>query len=287
MVALTSMAVTVPGAVAPPQSGGRVLHPPALSDPTTVQVTSANRLFLLEAGRDYVVEMPSVPLDGGLTIVGGRNIVIMGGEIVDETPIPSTEPPKNAYGLYLKEQTGTVHIEGLWIHGRGIGDALALSQASGATVQVQNSRFASMHPVKDNVHTDGIQSWAGPTRLLLHNVTIRTAGVGLQVQPREYSHVPIDVWEYDRVNIVQTTSDAFALWKGAGEGSWWRETHAEFWVKNLGHLAWPTKSHWDPGGPAGVEGSPVKLGIPPRGSFVQASAVGLGYKPKRDRPRTG
>jgi hypothetical protein len=256
---------------------------PTLENPITVEVSDSNRLLLLENERDYVIDMPPMPLtaEGGLTIVGGRNVVIIGGEIFNDTPIAPTEPSSNAYGLYLKEQTGTVHVERLWIHGRGVGDGLVLSQAMGATIQVQDCRFATLHPVTTNVHTDGIQSWAGPTRLSVRNLTIRTAGVGLQVQPRQFSPVPIDLWSFERVNVVQTTSDAFALWKGSGYGSWWQEVHKDFWVKNLGHYAWPSASHWDPDGPAEVSGQRVKRGIPPKGSFVQSRSVGLRYRVSR------
>ncbi len=222
--------------------------------------------------------MPSTPLTatGGLWIVGGRNVVIVGGEIFDDSPISSSESIDNAYGLYLKEQTGTVHLEGLWIHGRGVGQAVVMQQASGATVQIQRSRLETMHPV-GHVHTDGIQTWAGPHRLRLWNVTIRTAGVGLQTQPHQYWVRPIDVWEYDRVNVEQTTPDAYALWKASGSGGWWREVHTSFWVKNLGHLAWPNVGYWNPGGVAPIEGESFTLGVPSTGDFAPAGTVGRGY----------
>jgi hypothetical protein len=252
------------------------LKPPALTAPTTVEITETNRRLFLDPGRDYVVRMPSTP-SGGIAIRGGRNVVIVGGEIFDDSPISPSEPASMAYGLYLLDQTGTVHLEGLWIHGRGIGQAIVLGESQGATVQVQTSRLASLHPV-GYVHTDGIQSWAGPTRLRLRNVTIRTAGVGIQTQPHTFATSPIDKWEYWRVNVVQTTADAYALWKDTGKGDWWREIHRELWVKNLGYFAYPLRSYWNPGGPAEVEGEPIKRGVPPRGDFVQARIVGLRYE---------
>ena len=252
---------------------------PALTAPVTVEITPDNRYLHLDPALDYIVKMPTTPFSvpGGIAIVGGRNVVIVGGEIVDETPIAPSESADQAYGLYLEDQTGTVHVEGLWIHGRGIGQALILDQDAGATVQVQSSRLVAMHPV-GHVHTDGIQTWSGPTRLFLRNVTIRTAGVGIQTQPHTFAAIPIDRWEYHRVNVVQMTRDAYALWKGSGHGSWWREIHRELWVKNLGNFAWPSRNHWNPGGPGGVEGEPIKKGLPPRGDFVQAGIVGLLYK---------
>jgi hypothetical protein len=255
------------------------LTPPALTNPTTVEISDTNRNLHLEPGRDYVIRMPSTPCcasGGGVTLNGGRNVVIIGGEIFDDSPISPSERVSSAYGLYLLNQTGTVHLEGLWIHGRGIGQAIVLAQPRGATVHVQNSRLAPLHPV-GHVHTDGIQSWAGPARLRMRNVTIRTAGVGIQTQPHTFDAVAIDRWEYWRVNVVQLTPDAYALWKGSGQGEWWREIHRDLWVKNLGNYAWPSARHWNPGGPALIEGEPIKRGIPPRGDFVQARIVGLRY----------
>ncbi len=282
-VVAVTVTVTLAGASVPSgstQAPVPRLRPPLLSEPTTIAISDTNRRLFLEDGRDYVVKMPSAPftLAGGISIVGGRNVVLIGGEIYDDTPIAPSESADNAYGLYLENQTGTVHLEGLWIHGRGIGQALVLAQFDGATVQVLNSRLAALHPV-GHVHTDGIQSWAGPARLFLSNVTIRTAGVGIQTQPHQFRPVTIDRWEYRRVNVVQMTGHAHALWKSSGQGGWWREIYQDFWVRNIGRQAWPTRRHWMPGGPAAVEGEPVTKGIPPRGDFVQARAVGLVYDP--------
>ena len=45
----------------------------------------------------------------GLTIEGGRNVVLVGGEIHHGQPISSASSNR---GLYLVDQTGTVHVEG-------------------------------------------------------------------------------------------------------------------------------------------------------------------------------
>ena len=251
---------------------------PVLSNPTTIRVTNDNAQLFLEPQRDYVIEMPSTPVtvSGGVWIKGGRNLVVVGGEIYDDTPIPPGTSPDQAYGLYLRDQTGTVHLEGLWIHGRGIGQALVLAEDLGATVQVQHSRFETLHPV-GSVHTDGIQTWAGPFRLRLFDVTIVTAGVGLQTQPHQFVPVTIDAWEYRRVNIRQTTDDAYALWRYPGSGGWWREIHENFWVKNRGNLAWPDLSHWNPGADGAIEGDRIRLGVPPGGDFVPDGFAGVRY----------
>lgn len=269
----------------PPAATDLYWPAPTLTSPATIEVTNETAHLFLDPGRDYVIRLPSSPVtaEGGVWLVGGHNIVLRGGEIFDDTPIGTSEPPDHAYGLYLKDQTGTVHIEGVWIHGRGIGQALVIAEEAGTTVQLQRSRLEALHPV-GHVHTDGIQSWSGPERLRLFDVTIVTAGVGLQTQPHQFEAVPIDGWAYRRVNIRQTTASAYALWRDAGSGGWWREIHRDLWVRHRGRLAWPDVGHWNPGGPGPVEGEKLKQGVPRGGDFVPVGVAGLTYTPPGAAP---
>ena len=200
----------------------------------------------------------------------------MGGEIYYNTPMATGEPYDLAYGLYLEGQTGTVHVEGLWIHGRGIAQALVLAEFAGE--DCAGAELPAGNTASGRVRAYGRDPvLGGPNRLRLRNVTIRTAGVGIQVQPHTFEAVAIDRWEYRRVNVVQTTNDAYALWKGSGHGAWWREFHEDLWVKPLGATAWPSKALWSPGS-GGVEGKPMYIGIPPGGDFVKPKSVGVAYK---------
>ncbi len=260
------------------RSEDTVPRPPELTAPSTITVSNDNSRLFLADGKDYVLKLPSSPLTakGGLWVVGGRNVVIVGGEIAANEPIDSSSEISDAYGLYLKNQTGTVHVEGLWIHGRGIGQAIVLDEGEGATVQVVRCRLEPLQPV-GRVHTDAIQTFRGPFRLRLSNVTIKTAGVGLQTMPHQFGPIRLGSWEYRRVDIEQTTPDAYALWKAPHAGGYWREVHEDFWVANLGYLASPDEQHWNPGGPARVTGHEMRIGRPPNGDFVPAASVGIGY----------
>jgi hypothetical protein len=260
-------------------------QPPSLTAPVTINVTNANSKLYLNAGQDYVVNMPSTPLtvSGGLWLIGGRNVVVVGGEIRnDSEDISSTAQVDAHYGVYLKNQTGTVHLEGLWIHGVGIGQAIVTDEPQ-ATVQVENCRLESLHPVTQWIHTDGIQSWRGPYELNLYNDTVQTAGVALQVQPRQYTDVALGTWQWHNVNVVQQTSDAFALWKNSGTGgTWWPIDQSGLYVKNLGYLAWSDQNDfsmtkWNPGGGAPITGSPWTLGLRPGGDYVTSGAAGTSY----------
>lgn len=58
-------------------------RPPKLTAPLTVQVSSSRPSLVLDDDKDYVVKLPATPVTtkGGVTIRGGRNVVLIGGEI--------------------------------------------------------------------------------------------------------------------------------------------------------------------------------------------------------------
>ena len=125
-----------------------------------------------------------------------------------------------------------------------------------------------------------------PQPLLVNELTIKTAGVGLQTQARQYGNVAVAGWEYRHVDIEHLTPDAYALWKDTSYG-WWPEAHQDFWLKtNPNHVAAGVHSAWaggndwngwNPGGGKGVTGEWINLGLPPGGDFVPAASIGTRY----------
>ena len=74
---------------------------------------------MLDPAKDYIVRLPATKKTGGTVLVGGHNVVIVGGAItVPETISTDTE----RRGIYIKGATGTVHIEGVLIDHSGGGD---------------------------------------------------------------------------------------------------------------------------------------------------------------------
>lgn len=84
--------------------------PPALSNPVNVYVTDSYRSLKLNQSADYIVHLPSTPLSGGVSIWGGHNVVVIGGEI-------DINNPDGDRGLYLQDATGTEHVEGVYVTG--------------------------------------------------------------------------------------------------------------------------------------------------------------------------
>ena len=286
----------------PPSSGALLWKPPALTSPTTVQASSSNRYLDLDPTRDYIIKMPSTPLgrssnpsNPALWIVGGRNVVLIGGEIlIDQLGSPSLGS-FNQRGIVISGNKGTVHIEGVWMHGAGLSNGVSFDNGRGTigTVQIENSRIESLHPVWHTnegdpveVHSDSLQSWQGPTVLRLYQDTIISNGTLEFMLPRQYSgSQPLGQWDYRRVNMVHRTADSYALWKGSAT---WPEYHEDLWlqtntnhVASAFHSAWAGNGNcwtcWNPGGSWPITGEPFQIGLRPGGDFVPAGVAGINY----------
>jgi concanavalin A-like lectin/glucanase superfamily protein len=116
--------------------------PPKLTDPITINLplpTSGD--LTLSGNRDYVIQMPAQPLqsngrDGALWINGGRNVVVIGGEIRIDP-----QAGQDARRAVIAQNYRTLHLEGLWIHGDDVNEGIDPStQHRGTTVQLENIR---------------------------------------------------------------------------------------------------------------------------------------------------
>jgi hypothetical protein len=256
--------------------------PPALNDPVTVSAASASpsggnvHQLNLSPARDYLVRMPPGSLEGGLTIKGGHNVVLIGGEI--DVPMQPGNPPSidSRRGLYLTNQTGTVHVEGLLIGGPDLSEGIDLSEPLGAVVQIENVRVDGVHArdesgFSDN-HPDVLQTWAGPAELRVDRLSGSTDYQGIFLAPNEFgSQAPPRQVLLSHVDLRPTTTancSCLLLWKG---GSFPMQLD-DVWViphpsTNLAHTLWPSPAPW--GG--------VRDGQPPGGEFVPPGVAGVSY----------
>ena len=141
--------------------------------PTTVKVGPGGGQFTLQPGKDYVVKIGDV--SGPVRLVGGRNVVLIGGHIT--IPWAGADASiSSRLGLYLKGQTGTVHVEGLLIDNAGgdLSEGIQIN-APDAVVQIQNVRIDGVH-ARDEVnfsdnHPDLIQPWGGVQALRIDHLS--------------------------------------------------------------------------------------------------------------------
>lgn len=203
--------------------------PPTLEDPKTVRAVSGDSTLVLEDGQDYVVRLPrDQPLvaSGGLSITGGEDVVLVGGEI--RAP-EEEEEGLDRRGLYLKEQTGTVHVEGVRLTGP-LSEGINLSQPEGATVQLQNVIIDEVRGERDGHHADLLQTWAGPARLRVDGLTGRSDYQGMFLAPMEFGEEEPQEFDLRRLRIAGVDSHGYMLW-GPDDAPYLEVTDSEVTVE--------------------------------------------------------
>lgn len=264
--------------------------PPKLEKPVTVKVTDARRSLKLDQAKDYIVELPKDrPLHGQLSIWGGRNVVVIGGEIL--------ATPADKRAVYLQQNTGTMHFEGVLIRGENPGDLKEgfnfNHRQTNCIVQIQNVRVEKVHGSRAGHHADLIQTWAGPAELRIDRFTGFTQYQGMFLLPNQHfpaakGGFPPKKWVFKNINIVGDEDSAYMLWVPGPDGQFPMEIE-DVWVQprknargNRDAYLWPKPKQagdhfWDD----------VKEGIPPGGDFVPEGVAGRNYvSPGYEQPKT-
>jgi hypothetical protein len=189
-------AVDEPSADAGPEEERRELAwaPPALSgEYETVTLPRDGGRVRLDSDTDYRLTSDR-PIEGPLEIIGGRDVVWIGGAIVIERPRPLAEPHR-AIGLTIRDgddsHERTVHLEGLFLGGDGLNDGINVDAPS-AVVQVQNVHIAGVvfdgaddrdgtgaYDGMGRNHPDVLQVYGGHRELRVDGLSATSAYQGL------------------------------------------------------------------------------------------------------------
>jgi hypothetical protein len=258
-----------PGPTPRPAAGPLAWAPPQLVSPTTVKLTDDHHDLKLDKKKDYVVQLPPDGLHvQGTSIWGGHNVVLIGGEI----DVPADDPGR---GLALKSQTGTLHVEGLWITGDGLREGINLDQPSGAVVQLENLRVDAPNGSRSTNHADVIQSWAGPRVLRIDRLSATTTYQGFFLLPNQHDKGPQpEGFDLRHVDLRGLKGSGYMLWR---DGASWPVAVQDVYVRRPGSHE-RTKLLWPKKGEASRSWSQVHVGTPPGGSFVPDGVAGTGYK---------
>jgi hypothetical protein len=161
---------------------------PKLQKPTTIQLGTGQTSTELEKNRDYIIELPREKKVGVTELIGGRNVVIVGGHISVPGTDSATKPAvKHFAAIHLRHQTGTVHIEGLLIDNSagGKGWDAFFTNCPQATVQIQNVRVEGLSGDFKGLHADVIQVGGGCGELRVDRLTGTTDYQGIFLKLEE------------------------------------------------------------------------------------------------------
>ena len=270
---------------------------PILNNPVTINVENGQTVTKIPSTQDAIVKLPATRKTGSTIIMGGHNVVIIGGSIT----VPAKDTTQRA--IYIADATGTVHIEGIEVVcTKGVYfDAIAIN-APLADVQIQNMRLCS--DGRQNIfHGDLIQPWGGFKSLKVDNLTGYAGYQGFQLPALDGQFMgPVTLSNIDLHSTgAQVTTDGgnggFLLWTVAGSSSCIRPvniTMSSVYLegrigRNPGLITWP--SYRQPSAcKSTVTNSVVKFSttLPIKGTaiigkptkeFVPLGQVGLNYKP--------
>jgi hypothetical protein len=159
---------------------------------------------------DYVVIFPSEPKIGPTVLEGGHNILIPRGHIVMEPG----ESELERRAIYIKNATGTVRIENVFIEGSDNAefDAIAIF-APEAVVELINLRVEGVRGDFDGFHGDIVQPFGGVKKLRVDGLTGRSNYQGFYLQQ---TAGPIGSVSLRNVNLAYdvnpTNEVTFLLW---------------------------------------------------------------------------
>lgn len=262
----TTTEPTEPTTPAPTSSEKLSFRPPALTNPTTIHISNADRTISLDTTRDYILKMPSTPITGlgGLSISGGRNVVMIGGEIRHDVDFDSTNSHRQR-GLQLKSWTGTMHVEGLLIAGSRLHEGINIdTRAPGAILQLQNIRVEKVQGSYAGHHADVLQNWAGPTEYRIDRLTGYTNYQGMMVQPEQFGS-PTRLNDWRRMDLHAVGSAGYMIYMAGS----WPTLMTQVYLDSVDGDYTYQSGHNRMGG--------YIAGKPPTGEFVPAGVAGIHY----------
>ncbi len=167
--------------------------PPKLDNPEVITITDGNIDLRLESHQDYLLKIDGTVDIGSrsLNISGGHDVVLIGGTI---------NAPYSTRSLYLKNQTGTLHVEGIHIKGEGLHEGINLDQRSSGVVQLQSIKIDEVHGSQRGHHADLLLTWSEPKTLRIDRLDGWTTYQSMMLTPAQFGGG--NYFRYDLRNIV-------------------------------------------------------------------------------------
>lgn len=225
-----------------------LLDRPALVKPTTVYLTPLTPVLTLDQSRDYIVKVPAdAVFTSGAAIVGGRNVTLESATIRYAAPLGA---PIDwlVRGLFLKAQAGVMYVNNLQIRGP-LEDGIQMDQkAPHAAVVLHNVSVDPVWGSYEGYHADVLQTWAGPARLVVDNLTGTSNYQGFFLKPNQlWTDGPKPEFFWFRNVQLDLSQGYYALWTD-GYGAFpveVRDVYVRPYTTSRNAWLWPKPSTGD------------------------------------------
>lgn len=223
-------AIATPSGTYTPPAGGTTpgtsllsWEPPDTTGYTAQAIAAGGGTYTFDDDVDYVLSA-AAEITGPVKLVGGRNIVWIGGVFGGRTTVPSGSYDGTNRGIRISDGANpnlkrVIFLEGLHFKsGTYLSDAIqiALRSENETTVILQNIRVAATnYGSKPTVHADALQCWGGPRTLYIDGFTALDCRYqGFYLDAADGRSAPTgtgDDWVVRRVNLVGGTGAKYLL----------------------------------------------------------------------------
>lgn len=210
----------------PPATPGTPLlswEPPDTTGYTAQAIAAGGGTYTLDDDVDYVLTA-AAEITAPVKIVGGRNIVWIGGVFGGRTSVPSGSYDSTHRGIRISDGANpnlkrVIFLEGLLFKsGTYLSDAIqiALRSENATTVILQNIRVAATnYGSQAGVHADALQCWGGPRTLFIDGFTALDCRYqGFYLDAGDGRSLPSGTgldWDIRRVNLVGGSGARYLL----------------------------------------------------------------------------
>ena len=283
--------------------------PPDLVSPTVIALPTTSIHLELDPSKDYILQLPVTGLRGALWVEGGHNVVLIGGTITVPSTANQTDngADNTDTGIYIKNATGTVHLEGLVIDADPgvMFDGIDIN-APQATVQIENVRITDLWGSDSMMHADAVQTWGGVKDLRIDDMSVDGDYQGLTIDPdlgpvgsAEIENVDLTIDPIPAALASETEGGGHMIWLTRGATSCDAPSSVSFQNVYIdasqsddetgGGTVWPSAENSTLPCAAVLQGDEitwpslsvtgsVTLGTPPNGSFVPRGTAGNSYR---------
>ena len=162
-------------------------------------------------------------------------------------------------------QSGTLHIEGLYISGAKLQEGIQLQGEANAIVQLENIRFDTVNGSYAGHHADLVQTWGGgPKALRIDGLTGSTDYQAFMLQAGD----GVSGWDFRHVNIHHIGSAGWTMYDGGPRVNAISLADVYFQGNDANSI-------WSLGHGGSKPG--LHFGNPPDGDFVLVGTAGLNY----------